>query len=297
MDIYAASKGPYVGYNAQTSFYNDNISTGVIDKYKYSWTRNKITLNTTSNSVSNMTGPQIRGVFAHEMGHCFGLDENNGNTSSIMCTWANGRNVNKSQIIVQADMEEQSESVDRKIVRNISMSFDYELVLPTLEELKEKAPFIFEGKLEKIDSYVSSEAGGTIETDYYYEVTNAFTDNLQIGDIVKVNNVGGCVPCEEYFATVDKKSDADEKLAKQKNVYVESLIEGAPMPEIGKKYILFTGYFNGAYNVVGMNQGLFYPDGNGSYFRYYPKELSEKERIKGIKIQDNKLQLVDNTQK
>lgn len=217
---------------------------------------------------------------------------------SVVVTGKQPKN-NERQItedkIVQAGMkeQEQSESADRKIVRSISISFDYDLALPTLEALKEMAPFIFEGKLEKIDSYVSSEAGGTIETNYYYEITNAFTDNLRIGDIIKVNSVGGCVPCEEYFSKVDKKSNVCEKLAKQKNTYVESLIEGAPMPEIGKKYILFTGYFNGAYNVVGMNQGLFYPDGNGSYFRYYPKDLSEKERIKGIRVQNNKLQCDD----
>lgn len=182
---------------------------------------------------------------------------------------------------------------DKKIVKNITMSFDYDLVLPTLDDLKKEAPYIFEGILKETDSYVSSSAGGTIETNYYYEVTKVFKGDLQTGEEVKVNSLGGQVSCEEYFAGVDKLSAADEKLAKQKNAYVESLVEGAPMPEVGKKYILFTGYFNGAHNVLGMTQGLFYPEENGSFYRYYPEGLNEKEKIKGIKVQDKKLKVLD----
>ena len=42
-------------------------------------------------------GKKIISVFAHEIGHCFGLNENNTNSKSIMCQAGYGRRVTSVQ--------------------------------------------------------------------------------------------------------------------------------------------------------------------------------------------------------
>ncbi len=92
MDIYAVSE-PYLYANAYTEFMKSGNN---VDPSKVNWGWNKISIN--KPYFTNLSSKSERdGVMAHEMGHCFGLDENNSNKYSIMCQSAYGRSVTKSQ--------------------------------------------------------------------------------------------------------------------------------------------------------------------------------------------------------
>ena len=60
---------------------------------------NEVKLN--SKYLSNQTDAYKQGVVAHEMGHCFGLNENNTNPYSIMCQAGHGRAVTTVQQVDQ----------------------------------------------------------------------------------------------------------------------------------------------------------------------------------------------------
>jgi len=59
------------------------------------WGWGKITINTYNTSSKSSWGKE--GVIAHEMGHVFGLDENNSNPYTVMCQEGSGRAVNNAQ--------------------------------------------------------------------------------------------------------------------------------------------------------------------------------------------------------
>jgi len=94
MDIYAcySSNYPYCNANAWTEFWR--YQNGVSPFYQ-NWGWNKIYLN--SYNMNNKTSILKKGVIAHEMGHCFGLNENNTNPFSIMCQSGYGRRVTAAQ--------------------------------------------------------------------------------------------------------------------------------------------------------------------------------------------------------
>ena len=47
--------------------------------------------------MKNLSSAKQKAVVAHEMGHVWGLDENNSNSKSIMCQSAYGRSVTTVQ--------------------------------------------------------------------------------------------------------------------------------------------------------------------------------------------------------
>lgn len=94
MDIYAGSYSyyPYTDTNAWTEFWTYSTQQNPNNN---NWGWNKIYINIYNTSSYS---PDIqKGVAAHEMGHCFGLDENNSNQYSIMCQMGSGRAVTESQ--------------------------------------------------------------------------------------------------------------------------------------------------------------------------------------------------------
>lgn len=96
IDIYAY--GRYDGNNGYTTFWaRTNGTSG--DAYSVSWEDdwlfNEVYLN--NYYLSYEEDDYIQGVVAHEMGHCFGLDDNNTNQYSIMCQAGSGRLVTTVQ--------------------------------------------------------------------------------------------------------------------------------------------------------------------------------------------------------
>lgn len=102
IDIYGYSKAD--GNNGYTSFWaRTNVTSGTaykVDPDIENWLFNEIYLNDNYLSKGKDT-TYIQGVVAHEMGHCFGLNENNTNQYSIMCQAARGRKVYKVQKVDQ----------------------------------------------------------------------------------------------------------------------------------------------------------------------------------------------------
>ena len=92
IDIYGKSRDSFVSSRilGQTNMFN-SASQDISSQAKYTnWVYAEISLNTTDlASDTNNT----QGTIAHEMGHCFGLDENNSVTDSIMCQTGAGRTV------------------------------------------------------------------------------------------------------------------------------------------------------------------------------------------------------------
>ncbi len=90
MDIYY---GSYYGSGiaAATTFwtYSTNINPTTSN-----WGWGKICLN--GSTFANLTAFNRQGTTAHEMGHVFGLDETNSDTSSVMCQLGSGRTVNRA---------------------------------------------------------------------------------------------------------------------------------------------------------------------------------------------------------
>lgn len=77
------------GALAETTYFTSSGgSTGGANPYYYA----EITINT--DTFGNRTNFQKIGTMAHELGHAFGLFENNSDTSKIMCQLGSGRTVN-----------------------------------------------------------------------------------------------------------------------------------------------------------------------------------------------------------
>ncbi len=96
MDIYY---GQYFSSNiaAGTSFWLYQTS---INPATQNWGWGKIQLNqsaTSTGGYNNLTPYNRQGTAAHEIGHVFGLDETNADTTSIMCQLGYGRTVNEPQ--------------------------------------------------------------------------------------------------------------------------------------------------------------------------------------------------------
>lgn len=93
MDIYAGSytSYPYNSANAWTEFW---IYSTQVSPHSQNWGWNKIYLN--SYNMSSYSSTTKKGVVAHEMGHAFGLNENNSNRNSVMCQMGSGRAVTAS---------------------------------------------------------------------------------------------------------------------------------------------------------------------------------------------------------
>lgn len=91
VDYYALDEDDFMygGVIAITDFFT---SSGTESSGQSSYYYSEITINKGEmNSISNYN--KI-GTMAHELGHAMGLDENNSNTSSIMCQLGSGRTVN-----------------------------------------------------------------------------------------------------------------------------------------------------------------------------------------------------------
>ena len=76
------------GYNGYTSHVLNN--SGVLPDYS-PWDTAYVAYNTTNGYIDSRSSELIIGVFAHEIGHAFGLNENNNNKNSIMCQWQENR--------------------------------------------------------------------------------------------------------------------------------------------------------------------------------------------------------------
>lgn len=61
------------------------------------WNFTEIHINHDTFRNSNFSNEAARGTIIHELGHAFGLDENNGNINSVMCQYGAGRNVQRVQ--------------------------------------------------------------------------------------------------------------------------------------------------------------------------------------------------------
>lgn len=85
-----SSDGSDVGYNGYTRFTFNG--SDVYPNYSV-WDRARLVYNTTNGNINEYCNHLITGIMCHEIGHAFGLDENNGNTNSIMCQWIAGRAV------------------------------------------------------------------------------------------------------------------------------------------------------------------------------------------------------------
>lgn len=98
IDIYAYNIVD--GNNGYTTFWarTDGTSGDAYQtSYNNDWLFNEVKLNTAY--LYDETDEYIQGVVAHEMGHCFGLDENNTNQYSIMCQAGSGRAVYTVQAV------------------------------------------------------------------------------------------------------------------------------------------------------------------------------------------------------
>ena len=79
-----------LAYVAETLFFSSSGTNGSgAAPYYYT----EIRINT--DSFPDLTSFEKIGTMAHEFGHSLGLDENNSNTSSIMCQLGSGRTVNR----------------------------------------------------------------------------------------------------------------------------------------------------------------------------------------------------------
>ncbi|MBQ3546528.1 MAG: hypothetical protein IJA34_16315 [Lachnospiraceae bacterium] len=90
LKIIISADGETCGYNGKTNFF---FNYGRVLPNASPWDRAVVTYNTTNGVISEYESEAITSVFAHEIGHAFGLDENNSNTNSIMCQWDEGRSV------------------------------------------------------------------------------------------------------------------------------------------------------------------------------------------------------------
>lgn len=79
--------------NAWTWFCNSNGRH--INQYNQDWTYNTITINTYN--TAKKSNSLKKGIIAHELGHCFGLDEHNSMRASIMCQSSHNRSVTTPQ--------------------------------------------------------------------------------------------------------------------------------------------------------------------------------------------------------
>lgn len=95
VDIYCSHDGKKAGYNAYTLFRNGWFS--YVNPDKNNWKYGQIYYNLDNGISVKKSRNKVIAVFAHEIGHCFGLDENNSNRKSIMCQAGSGRSVTKVQ--------------------------------------------------------------------------------------------------------------------------------------------------------------------------------------------------------
>jgi len=89
MDIYTQYL-PNEPYDDVNGWAESWIYSSHIDPWGQNWGWNKIYLNSYQVSYNS---ERTRGVISHEMGHCFGLGDNNSNPYSVMCDEAHNRQV------------------------------------------------------------------------------------------------------------------------------------------------------------------------------------------------------------
>lgn len=94
MDLHAGTykSYPWNGANGWTEFFRYGNS---VNPFIENWGWGKITLN--NYNMSSKSSSQKKGVVAHEMGHVFGLDDNNTNTQTVMCQEIGGPAVTSAQ--------------------------------------------------------------------------------------------------------------------------------------------------------------------------------------------------------
>lgn len=76
--------------------YLERVGFSSVDPDESNWKYGQIYYNL-DNGLEKKDRKKIIAVYAHEIGHCFGLDENNTNKKSIMCQAAYGRSVTSVQ--------------------------------------------------------------------------------------------------------------------------------------------------------------------------------------------------------
>lgn len=91
VDYYAQNASEFIVSSviSETTYFT---SSGVNVSGRSSYYYAEIRIN--RDEISYCSSYEKIGTMAHELGHAFGLDENNSNTSSIMCQLSSGRTVN-----------------------------------------------------------------------------------------------------------------------------------------------------------------------------------------------------------
>lgn len=91
VDYYAQDAEEFMAYSclAETTYFTSS-GLGVTGGAPYYYSEIRIN----NDFFPNLSNYNKIGTMAHEFGHALGLDENNNNTSSIMCQLGSGRTVN-----------------------------------------------------------------------------------------------------------------------------------------------------------------------------------------------------------
>ena len=100
MDIYAQQSPPYPNVLAETQHYKYAYNETRANPYNEDWVWCKIiiyraTFDNLSTDGQGTGNFKREGTISHEMGHVFGLNENNSMPSSVMCQLSSGRTVNR----------------------------------------------------------------------------------------------------------------------------------------------------------------------------------------------------------
>lgn len=172
--------------------------------------------------------------------------------------------------ISPASIEDNTPAEEYSILFEVDNVMDREYNYDSLEHLTKDATDIFRGKVISAEAKIPE---SLVYTKYEMEITEVFSGDLAVGDIVDVAVLGGIIKADEYFAEADMYKSFEKEYTPEllKNSYVKITCDGAWLMETDEEYLLFTQYisYDGdmVYSPLNTWQSIF-KENNNIYQRY-----------------------------
>lgn len=151
------------------------------------------------------------------------------------------------------------------LVRKGLILVDWNVTDPEIEEMKNKADIIFEGRLIQAEPYISSDSM-SVYSDYLFEVNEMYKGEQ--ADTITINMLGGLMKDSDYLAQLKELGMAVEEDAEEVgDTYTFSAAEGVEPLDLNEEYIVFASWNESKekYYPTYYYYGLFQKTENGEF--------------------------------
>lgn len=200
-----------------------------------------------------------------------------GNTTATTTNTETEPDINVAVATTEDDLTDPPTEIS--ILFEVDNVIDREYNYDSLEHLQKDATDIFRGKVLSAKVKIPE---SLVYTKYEMEITEVFSGDLAVGDIVEVAVLGGIIKADKYYAKENMYKSFEEEYTPEQleNSYIKITCDGAWLMETGEEYLLFTQYisYDGdmVYSPLNTWQGIFKE--NNNLFQRYESELYRQIR-------------------